>query len=77
MALITMGYGHLTVITMGLGNSIRIIRQEIFYPVGVVEFQDTTPKVRIDDRLIATSFEDKKVIVEVSEKPQKDVSFEE
>ena len=59
MGLITMGYGHLTIVTMGLGNSIRIARQEVRYQVGEVEFQDLTPTVRLTDKIIKESFEEK------------------
>lgn len=76
MGLITMGYGHLTIITMGLGNSIRIARQERFRSkYGTVEFQDTTPMVRISNVPIGISLEKERIAVEVSKKP-KAVSFE-
>jgi len=75
MSLITVGYGHLTIITMGLGNSIRIVKRKRFRQYGVVEFEDTTPTVRTSDKHIDTSFEGEKVTVEVGEK-SKDISFE-
>ena len=74
MGLITWGYGHLTIITMGLGRSIRIIREQRSRQYGEVEFQDTTPTVRASDKPITTSFESEKVNVEVSKESQ-DVSF--
>jgi len=75
MGLITMGYGHPTIITMGLGNSIRIVQQEILYQAGEVTFEDVTPKVKITDQLIKASFEEEEKVIEITEQP-KIVSFE-
>lgn len=59
MSLITMGYGHLTVITMGLGNGIRIVRSaRMRSQWGTVEFdnvieaisiRETTPAVTVEE----------------------------
>ena len=73
MGLITLGYGHLTIITMGLGNSIRIIQQERPYQVGEVSFEDVTPKVVITDEIIKASFEEKKRDVDFYDKERKEV----
>jgi len=77
MSLITYGYGHRTIITMGLGNSIRIVRQAgPRRRYGAVEFQDTTPVVTVLEQPTDISLEVEKVSVEISKKP-KDVSFKE
>ena len=73
MGLITMGYGHLTIITMGLGNSMRIIQQERLYQAGEVSFEDVAPKVVITDELIKTSFEEKEKDVDFYDKERKEV----
>ena len=64
MGLITLGYGHMTVITMGLGNSIRIVSQEPFRQIGRIEFENIIPKVKITDSFIETSFEDQEREIE-------------
>lgn len=73
MGLITMGYGHLTIITMGLGNSFRIAAPEILYQVGEVSFEDVAPKVVITDEIIKASFEDKEKDVGFSDKERREV----
>ena len=73
MGLITMGYGHLTIVTMGLGNSIRIIQQERPYQVGEVSFEDVAPKVVITDEIIKASFEEKKRDVDFYDKERREV----
>jgi len=73
MSLITMGLGHLTILTMGLGNGIRIIQQERLYQAGEVSFDDVAPKVTITDELIRTSFEDKERGVDFYDRERKEV----
>ena len=55
--IITMGLGGMTIITMGLGNSIRISSSYIMKQIGKVTFEDidttitetdTTPKVSVE-----------------------------
>ena len=74
MSLITMGYGHLTVATMGLGTSFRIAQQVYSHRYGTVEFRDTTPTVGIKDRTSGVSFKEKKVSVKVDTE-SKSVTF--
>lgn len=77
MSLITMGFCHRTIITMGLGLSIRIVQEEeVRRRFGVVEFLDTTPEVTVTEKPVDIDFEAEEVIVEVS-KTSKDTSFEE
>lgn len=76
MSLITWGYGHLTIITMGLGHSFRVAAPEPRRQAGEVSFQDVTPKVKITDELVRTSFEEKKKVIEMAEKAKKDVIFD-
>ena len=54
MSLITMGYGHLTVITMGLGTSVRVYSPFVYRPVqrGTVRFVDDTPEIEEVDEII-------------------------
>jgi len=73
MSLITMGLGHLTTITMGLGNGIRIIQQELRYQAGEVSFEDVTPSVKITDQLIKTSFEEKEREAHFKDEEHKEV----
>jgi len=56
MSLITMGYGHATVITMGLGTGFRIVSQKMRRQWGKVTYEglptqvtieETTPEVKI------------------------------
>ena len=60
MSLITMGYGHLTIITMGLGNSVRITRRRYWAQHGKVEFEnvptgivvsETTPDISVEGEM--------------------------
>lgn len=77
MSLITMGYGHLTIITMGLGNSIRIISvEERHAQYGKVEFKNTTPQIEVSEEVVDLSFDEKEIKVRISDKP-KVVSFDE
>lgn len=74
MGLLTMGYGHLTIITMGLGNSIRILgQQERLYQAGEVSFEDVAPRIVITDELIKTSFEEREKDVAFYDKERKEV----
>uniref|UniRef100_A0A6M3JSM6 Uncharacterized protein n=1 Tax=viral metagenome TaxID=1070528 RepID=A0A6M3JSM6_9ZZZZ len=67
MGLITMGYGHLTVITMGLGNSVRIVRQRrhrrqwgnvTFENIPlIVTIEDTTPEIKIEELDVSIDME--------------------
>lgn len=47
--MITMGYGHLTIITMGLGNAFCPGTQERRVQFGAVEFQNVATGVSIAD----------------------------
>jgi len=58
MSLITMGWGHLSTMTMGLGNSFRIRGQQVLRRYGTVSFEDTTPEVTTIDRDVAVGFTD-------------------
>ena len=51
MSLITMGYAHATVITMGLGQSFRVQSNIILRPrqYGSVRFIDDTPEIEVID----------------------------
>ena len=55
MSLITMGLGHLTVITMGLGDSYHI-HSVFIRPLqrGTVTFVDDTPEVKVIDQPVST-----------------------
>jgi len=49
MSLVSWGYGHLTVITMGLGTSVYRIRQRRRRQFGEVEFENVPLEVTISD----------------------------
>jgi len=50
MGLITTGLGHLTIITMGLGTSIRIARQQRRRKrFGIVEFENVPSRIEATD----------------------------
>ena len=49
MSLVSWGYGHLTVITMGLGTSVYRIRQRRRRQWGAVEFENIPQEVTVVD----------------------------
>jgi len=64
MSLITMGLGHFTIITMGLGNSIRTYSQQFvpFMQYGEVEFEKVDTTVQFDKESADIEFDKSKGI---------------
>lgn len=56
MSLITMGYGHLTIITMGLGNSIWIMQPQVFRPRKRITFVDKPSAVSVEETTAPVTF---------------------
>ena len=58
MSLITMGWGHLTVITMGLGTSFRLNIPTVIPQQGKVSFENLTKETTFTDTSKETNFQD-------------------
>lgn len=65
--MITMGYGHLTIITMGLGNSIRILTQRRRRQWGAVEFENIPTEISMTEVPTTVSIEEEKRKVEATD----------
>jgi len=77
MSLLTMGYGHLTIITMGLGISSRIAKPVKRLPplIGKVEFDDIPSAVEFRDLEPEVSFEEEREKVNI-EDSDSEVSYD-
>lgn len=73
MSLITMGWGQMTVITMGLGNGIRIAKSINIMrrQSGHIQFIDEKPDIEaVDDRISITASDEKARISTETEKAE-------
>jgi hypothetical protein len=59
MSLITMGYGHLTIMTLGLGNSVKIYSRRFtpFKQYGEVHFEKVDTTVKFEEEPVDIAFE--------------------